>query len=311
MSDAVRTKCKICHNVVKINAMRGHTKKDHAMVITQYKAAHNQHFFDEYEKILHECGLCGEYLLVDSDVIAIHLKGKYKNHGLTHAQYNAEFMKTSSKSNPKSKRESSVPLALDESSNQSSLSAKSSKELKVKQIEQNPSKSLSQIDESSNHSSSSTQDSIQRNSLKSFNEIKTLVLHKCSQCHKMFSDKRGLLLHMSISHQNEVDIQTKNKTNKNKSYNYTKQKVSSKYSHRCECGQQFLGEVGLSLHRDKAVAAPCIAAAAQPGAVTVGGFRNLLAGLETGLQFPALETLLTLDLSLPLADLDLSSVALN
>ena len=167
----------------------------------------------------------------------------------------------------------------------------------------------SQIDDSSNHTSS-TQDSIQRNSLKSFRETKTLVLHKCSQCAQIFNDKRGLLLHMSISHQNEVDIQTKNKTNKNKSYNYTKQKVSSKYSHRCECGQQFLGEVGLSLHRDKAVAAPCIAAAAKPG-VTVGGFRNLLAGLETGLQFPALETLLTLDLSLPLADLDLSSVVVN
>eukprot|EP00092_Neocalanus_flemingeri_P109141 GFUD01140243.1.p1 GENE.GFUD01140243.1~~GFUD01140243.1.p1 ORF type:complete len:179 (-),score=36.90 GFUD01140243.1:7-543(-) len=60
------------------------------MTITEYKAEFNQYQFDLEEKILHKCGLCGEFLLLDSDCIATHLKGNH--HSMTHHDYNARFM---------------------------------------------------------------------------------------------------------------------------------------------------------------------------------------------------------------------------
>ena len=50
------------------------------------------------------------------------------------------------------------------------------------------------------------------------------------------------------------------------------------------------------------------AADACVSAVTVDGFRSLVSSLQPGTRFPALETLLTLDLSLALADLDLTFI---
>jgi len=42
------------------------------------------------ELILHDCGICGEYLLLDSDAVAQHLKTG--GHNITHANYNAQYM---------------------------------------------------------------------------------------------------------------------------------------------------------------------------------------------------------------------------
>ena len=97
MRDAVKSKCKICGMIVRVTAMRGHTKGAHEMVISEYKKKFNQHFYDLVEKILHACGLCGEILLVDSDCIAVHIKC----HGITHRDYNARFMKLAAPNNNK------------------------------------------------------------------------------------------------------------------------------------------------------------------------------------------------------------------
>ena len=92
MKDAVRTTCKVCGLIMKMIQMRTHTQKDHGMSIKEYKDKYNQHFFDEHEKILHECKICGEYLLLDSDCISGHLKSGKPPHNITHAQYNAQHM---------------------------------------------------------------------------------------------------------------------------------------------------------------------------------------------------------------------------
>ena len=102
MKDVVRTYCKVvnketnqpCGENVKVNAMRTHTKNKHNMVITEYKNTYNQHYYDLIELIMHKCGICGEYVLLDSDEIAKHLKMRSPvNHDITHGNYNAKFMK--------------------------------------------------------------------------------------------------------------------------------------------------------------------------------------------------------------------------
>ena len=45
------------------------------------------------ELVLHQCGICEEYVLLDSDYIAQHLKSGGGFHDITHGNYNAKFMK--------------------------------------------------------------------------------------------------------------------------------------------------------------------------------------------------------------------------
>jgi len=89
--DAARSACKICGKVFMIPNMRNHTKKDHDMVITEYKTKFNQHYYDLIEKVLHKCGICGEILLLDGDVIAHHLYKKV-SHSISHKDYNAKYL---------------------------------------------------------------------------------------------------------------------------------------------------------------------------------------------------------------------------
>ena len=120
--DVVRTYCKVvneetgqpCGKSLKVTEVRGHTKKVHNMVITDYKNKYNQHYYDLIELILHKCGICEEYLLLDSDAIATHLKNKTPvDHDITHGNYNAKFMKlafsTSGPRNSKPKAITKVP----------------------------------------------------------------------------------------------------------------------------------------------------------------------------------------------------------
>ena len=93
MADVVRSACKICGDNVKIHMMRSHTKKAHQMTITEYKSKYNQTNYDLVELILHQCCICSEYLLLDSDSVAQHLKTG--GHNITHANYNAQYMKIS------------------------------------------------------------------------------------------------------------------------------------------------------------------------------------------------------------------------
>ena len=46
----------------------------------------------KFTLIFHQCGICEEYLVLDSDYIAQHLKGGSSFHDITHGNYNAKFM---------------------------------------------------------------------------------------------------------------------------------------------------------------------------------------------------------------------------
>merc|ERR1719228_2182578 len=80
MKDVVLSKCRVCEKAFNLTRMRSHTKTMHNMKITEYKERFNQHYYDPIELVLHMCGICGEYLLLDSDVIAQHLRGNTKSH---------------------------------------------------------------------------------------------------------------------------------------------------------------------------------------------------------------------------------------
>ena len=93
MTDVVLTNCKVCEEPFNLTRMRSHTRTAHKMKITEYKERYNQQYYDPIELVLHRCGICGEYLLLDSDVVAQHLKTNIKTHGyITHANYNKKFM---------------------------------------------------------------------------------------------------------------------------------------------------------------------------------------------------------------------------
>ena len=92
MKDAVQSACKICLKHVKVTDMRSHTKKAHDLTITQYKSRYSQQYFDLVELVLHQCGICGEFLLLDSDYIAQHIKSGGHNN-ITHGNYNNLYIK--------------------------------------------------------------------------------------------------------------------------------------------------------------------------------------------------------------------------
>ena len=111
--DVVRSLCKVvaangqtCGAKIKVTDMRNHTKRVHdKMTISEYKKTYNQYYYDLVELVLHQCGICEEYLLLDSDYIAQHLRNKANTHdNITHANYNAKYIKlmqSSSTSIPK------------------------------------------------------------------------------------------------------------------------------------------------------------------------------------------------------------------
>ena len=92
--DSVFTECKLCHEKYRINTLRGHISKKHKIKITDYKKIYNQEFYDLGEIVLHKCGFCEEYILLDSDAISHHLRNNKKTHeNITHANYNRRFLK--------------------------------------------------------------------------------------------------------------------------------------------------------------------------------------------------------------------------
>ena len=99
MKDVVRTRCLMCEedNPVVLSRLRMHTKTAHGVPLSEYKKKFNivterQHVL--VEKVLHKCGLCGIFLLLCSDVIAVHIK----RHKISHANYNATYMNLMQKS---------------------------------------------------------------------------------------------------------------------------------------------------------------------------------------------------------------------
>lgn len=53
--------------------MRAHTKSHHAMTITEYKDRFGPDLVP-VEVVWHQCGVCGELVMLDSDHVAVHLK---------------------------------------------------------------------------------------------------------------------------------------------------------------------------------------------------------------------------------------------
>ena len=90
--NACQTKCKVCGKQIKLRMMRGHTKSRHNMIITDYKNKFNQHNYDQIDPIFHNCGICGDEIMLDSDAIANHLRIKHKTHKITHREYNEAYM---------------------------------------------------------------------------------------------------------------------------------------------------------------------------------------------------------------------------
>jgi len=91
MKDAVKTICNICKTPQAVSRMREHTKKAHNVHITEYKLQYNianDRNYELVERVFHLCGVCGHYIMLDSDVIATHIK----KHKITHANYNAQYM---------------------------------------------------------------------------------------------------------------------------------------------------------------------------------------------------------------------------
>ena len=66
--------------------MRRQTKKVHDLTITKYKSRYRQQYFDLVELVLHQSGICGEFLVLDSDYIAQHIKSG--GHNITQGKYN-------------------------------------------------------------------------------------------------------------------------------------------------------------------------------------------------------------------------------
>ena len=54
-------------------SLRAHTKSHHAMTITEYKDRFGPDLVP-VEVVWHQCGVCGELVMLDSDHVAVHLK---------------------------------------------------------------------------------------------------------------------------------------------------------------------------------------------------------------------------------------------
>ena len=76
IKDAVKVQCKICSIKMLLTGLRKHTRSKHMMTITEYKRKYGQP--EIIRMVRHECKLCGESLMLDSEHIARHLS-RYHN----------------------------------------------------------------------------------------------------------------------------------------------------------------------------------------------------------------------------------------
>ena len=76
IADSCKTHCKICGEAFFLVKMRSHTLQCHNIQITRYKELYG--LFEIIEKVFHKCRLCGKIVLMDSDALGAHIKGKHK-----------------------------------------------------------------------------------------------------------------------------------------------------------------------------------------------------------------------------------------
>ena len=86
--DYVLVECKLCQTQTPMTRLRSHTKSEHKMTITEYKAQFGATLVP-VETVYHKCGLCGKLVLFDSDHISDHLR---RAGHMTHKEYNDGFM---------------------------------------------------------------------------------------------------------------------------------------------------------------------------------------------------------------------------
>jgi len=84
--DMVVTRCCLCGCAFTLGGLRGHTRRQHGLAVSEYKATYGARL---EARVYHRCGICGELVLHDSDSISAHLHN-HPSH--THKEYNQEFM---------------------------------------------------------------------------------------------------------------------------------------------------------------------------------------------------------------------------
>ena len=99
-TDMCQTICKICGKLYTLYTIRKHTRLKHQMAISEYKLKFNQHIFDIVEKYFHICGICQLPILLDLDVISVHLLVYFESHNMTCKQYSESYLSHSDQDFP-------------------------------------------------------------------------------------------------------------------------------------------------------------------------------------------------------------------
>ena len=89
MKDCCKHRCRICHKVYTLTAMRGHSKMIHQMSIKEYQFRHGN-VRDMIEVVMwHKCQVCNKDFLLDSDEIHKHANIKHK---MSLREYTQKFL---------------------------------------------------------------------------------------------------------------------------------------------------------------------------------------------------------------------------
>ena len=88
-ADYVLVECGLCGLHTPMTRLRSHTKSAHGINITEYKAEFGSDLVP-IEMIWHRCAICSQFLMLDNDEVAKHLKKP--GHNISHKNYNDCFM---------------------------------------------------------------------------------------------------------------------------------------------------------------------------------------------------------------------------
>ena len=72
LSDLVRVLCHLCPATPLLTELRAHSRAEHRISLSEYTEEHGE--LQLVEEVQHECLLCAEVLLLDSDTLARHLR---------------------------------------------------------------------------------------------------------------------------------------------------------------------------------------------------------------------------------------------
>ena len=89
LDDSVKTFCCECDKAVTISGLEEHTKSHHKMTVKKYKQLYGNPRTQIIYLVYHQCGLCGEDLLLDHKVLEKHVK---RCHQVEFKEYCSKFM---------------------------------------------------------------------------------------------------------------------------------------------------------------------------------------------------------------------------